>query len=264
MALVEASVERKTLHNGLTESIATILQNQQTQQNSSALLMKKLSSIENYMHTDQLPALMMAESPPQYKASQESHRNYERVAVYASRRRTMCDIETCICECHRDRGQHNQQTLRTVLGSIFAGYVGQPSAVRPCTERFCRRKESLAADSQVTYYFPRWWVANRMLGLVANMVSTHAGSNLPPPPRIVPPYARVFRHAMLGQSDVLRDMFASGLGSPTDTDSETGVTPFFVSRILVATTHKTLTLLVRLHVSPRRFDQVSTEQGCGP
>jgi hypothetical protein len=69
-----------------------------------------------------------------------------------------------------------------------------------------------------------------MLGVVANMVSVHAGTKLPTPPRIVPPYACIFRHAAGGQNDVLRDMFASGLGSPTDTDAETGITPLHVSQ----------------------------------
>jgi hypothetical protein len=136
--------------------------------------------------------------------------------------------------------------LQALLGNIFVGYTGQPSGLRPCTNRFCQRQEAPA--SSVTYYFPRWWFAQRMLGLIANLTLIRSNESLPTPARMVPAPARIFRHALQGDTDTLRAMFAAGLGAPSDTDIETGKTPLHVSSTHAR--HKSiqsgLTLPVRL------------------
>lgn len=191
-------------------------------------ILEKLSNLEDYLHSEQLPAPIRMRAPVAVDVTKPRTLLYERVAVRATQRKWICDLETCRCACHSARQPHTQQTLRKALGSIFAGYRGQPSLVSPCSERSCRRRD--LDDSSVTYYFPRWWVASRMLDLVANMTAHVFDSQLPPPPRIVPAYARIFRHAAHGENETLREMFATGLGSPTDTDAKTGATPLHVSR----------------------------------
>jgi hypothetical protein len=189
-------------------------------------ILEKLSNLEDYLHSEQLPPPALRQGSITISTTQPRTLTYERVAVRATQRKAMCDLETCGCACHGTPQPHDQQALRKVLGSIFAGYTGQPSSINPCSERRCRRGSP--DDSGVTYYFPRWWVATRMLSLVANMTAHVFDNGLPPPPRIVPAYARIFRHAAHGENEILREMFAAGLGSPTDTDAKTGATPLHV------------------------------------
>lgn len=186
-------------------------------------ILSKLSNLENYMHTENLPTSTSLQKATLTSDSTDRYaQRYQRVAVRASQRKYMCDSDTCTCHCHRPQTAYDQPSLRNVLAGIFAGYTGQPALFKKCSDRFCQR---MTHASTITYYFPQWWFAQRMLGLVTNLSVRASSSALPPPPRIVPAPARIFRHAAGGQTEVLRDMFAAGLGSPNDTDAETGVTP---------------------------------------
>lgn len=64
-----------------------------------------------------------------------------------------------------------------------------------------------------------------MLGLVASMNALGGPQITLNLPRIVPPTARIFRHALNADIESMRIMFATGLASPADTDSKMGVTP---------------------------------------
>ena len=99
--------------------------------------------------------------------------------------------------------------------------------MRTCTEWYCSRKE--AKTSTATYYFPRWWFAERVLRLLADNALAPSGKTLPPPARMVPRTARIFRHCLHGERDTLRALSERGLGSPTDTDAYSGLTPLHVS-----------------------------------
>ena len=67
-----------------------------------------------------------------------------------------------------------------------------------------------------------------MVRLVAKMTSLGGPEVSLNFPRIVPDSARIFRHALSADMDDMRDLFASGLASPNDTDALTGTTVLHV------------------------------------
>ena len=68
-----------------------------------------------------------------------------------------------------------------------------------------------------------------MLGLVAKMSALGGPGVALNFPRIVPDSARIFRHALKADMEDMRDLFASGLASPTDTNALSGTTVLHVS-----------------------------------
>ena len=194
-------------------------------------ILAKSEAIEQYMLTDNLPPKA---SRPKLKSHDSDETmiddpppRYERVAVHATQRRMVCNRDSCACNCHAKNPQETPQTLRRLLGDIFAGYSGQPTTGAACTNPMCSRRRSSATS--VTYYFPRWWVARRMLNLVAKMTALGTPDFALNIPRIVPPTARIFRHAGAADIEAMREMFATGLASPVDTDAKTGINPLHVS-----------------------------------
>ena len=159
---------------------------------------------------------------------------YQRIAVQARRRRPFQCSDRCPCSCHIKPAAYTLDGLRSLLGQLFLGYNGLPVAKNPCSHSKCARK--MAPTSSVTYFFPSWWVAQRMLSLVARMMAFGSPEVTLKFPRIVPATARIFRHAYLDETDALRALFATGLGSTSDVDAKTGTTPLHV-------THHFLTVL---------------------
>ncbi|KAF2230896.1 ankyrin [Viridothelium virens] len=149
---------------------------------------------------------------------------YERVAVRAGHRASFFCRADCPCLCHTKSNVYFPETLRSLLGQLFAGYSGKPAIERkPCSHSDCVRKRT--PSTNVTYYFPRWWVAQKMLKLVAKMTALGGPQMTLEFPRIVPATARIFREALTADIDSVRDLFSAGLASPADVDATTGATP---------------------------------------
>ena len=86
-----------------------------------------------------------------------------------------------------------------------------------------------------------------MLGLVAKMTALAGPEYSLKFPRIVPDSARIFRHALTGDMDEMRDLFAAGLASPTDTDALSGTTALHVGSSSLLPLETTLTYCCRPH-----------------
>ena len=151
---------------------------------------------------------------------------YHRVAVQARHRQPFQCTDNCACNCHAKTEIYSPDGLRSLLGQLFVGYSGLPVVKNACSHTNCARKK--AHTSSVTYFFPHWWVAQRMLSLVVRMMVLGGPEVTLKFPRIVPATARIFRHCYLGEVDSLRALFATGLGCPADTDAKTGATPLHV------------------------------------
>ena len=214
---------------------------------TSTQILEKFENIEKFFLTEHIPprrntlklesveTISSMPSAPRGEKNEETKEvtdtirkttttaKYQRVAVQARQRQAFHCSDGCPCRCHIKPATYSPDGLRGLLGQLFLGYNGLPVAKNPCSYSKCARKA--APTNTVTYFFPSWWVAQRMLSLVAKMMAAGSPEVTLKFPRIVPATARIFRHAHLGDTDALRALFATGLGSPSDVDAKTGLTP---------------------------------------
>ncbi|KAI1173300.1 ankyrin repeat-containing domain protein [Nemania sp. FL0916] len=207
----------------------------------STQLLERFRNIEDYLMTDRLSTPLGR--PPEYgvettetvvrdeKAAAEislpmikrtTTAKYHRVAVHAHHRQPFQCDPGCPCRCHTKPSGYSTENLRNFLGQLFVGYQGQPTTTSSCSHARCGRVR--ASVSATTYFFPYWWVAQRMLSMVAKLTALGGVEVTLSFPRAVPPAARIFRHAYLGDTDTIRDLFSMGLASPWDIDAKTGTT----------------------------------------
>ena len=172
---------------------------------------------------------------------------YRRVAVQANNRKPFQCTDDCPCNCHAKPKVCSPDGLRSLLGQLFVGYNGLPLVTNACSYPKCAREKAYA--SSVTYYFPHWWIAQRTLSLVVRMMALGGPEVTLKFPRIVPATARIFRHSYTAEVNSLRALFATGLGSPADTDAKTGATPLHIcySRLIPRQWNNTLILVCIQH-----------------
>ena len=230
----------------MREGQEEIIETTRAAHSASTQILEKFESIEKFFLTEQIPPKrpsLMIESVesvsddcrPQNEKGVENVEvmrtkttttKYRRVAVQARHRQPFQCTDDCACNCHVKTKIYSPDGLRNLLGQLFVGYSGLPVVKNACSDTKCARKK--AHTSSVTYFFPHWWVAQRMLSLVVRMMALGGPEVTLKFPRIVPATARIFRHCYLGEVDSLRALFATGLGSPADTDAKTGATPLHV------------------------------------
>ena len=234
--------ELKTMSEGQNEIIETAC----TARSTTVKILEKFECIEKVFYTEQMPPkrynlrLETVEGilddvtsrsekgleNTEVKRTKTITTRYRRVAVRARHREHFQCANDCLCNCHAKSGMYSPDGLRHLLGQLFVGYNGPSGVKNACSYARCARKE--APTSSITYFFPHWWVSQRMSSLVIQMMALAGPEAILKVPRIVSPTARIFRHCYLAEVDSLRALFTTGLGSPADTDSKTGATPLRV------------------------------------
>ncbi|MCJ1385550.1 hypothetical protein MMC17_008673 [Xylographa soralifera] len=84
-----------------------------------------------------------------------------------------------------------------------------PGMTPDCNERSCSRQTKVAG--QFSYYFPTWLLARVFMGNI-----TPAPEMLLRVAKVIPSRSSIFHHAMLGNVDGIKKLFAQGLASPFD------------------------------------------------
>ncbi|MCJ1402645.1 hypothetical protein MMC11_005865 [Xylographa trunciseda] len=115
----------------------------------------------------------------------------------------------CSCVCHARVQMRTPSILHYLVGSLFISYSGFPGMTSDCDERSCSRQ--MKATGQFSYYFPTWLLARAFMGNI-----TPAPETLLRVVKVIPSRSSIFHHAMLGNVDDIKKLFAKGLASPFD------------------------------------------------
>lgn len=133
---------------------------------------------------------------------------------------------SCSCHCHSKFSVKSPDYLNSFLGSLFVGYSGLPRKSQSYTDVFCKRQS--ASHSRITYYFPKWFVVQRMLSM-RTIVSPLNGPEITLRfPKIVGGDSILFYYAIMGDVQGIRSLFERGLGSPNIVRYDSGWTPLHV------------------------------------
>jgi hypothetical protein len=136
-----------------------------------------------------------------------------------------CDYD-CSCACHVYYRLQTPRFMDRLLGSLFVGYSGCPVSKTPCNEFRCRARGT--AKAQFTYYFPPWFLAQRMSLTITTTPLGALGLALTPS-RIRSDDADIFRYAIRGNLDGIKTLFQQGLASPHDVNFSRGIAALNVS-----------------------------------
>lgn len=124
-----------------------------------------------------------------------------------------CDLN-CHCCCHSLQAIASPSFLNNLLGGIFVGYKGLPSFAKKCNTQKCKRDSE--PKVYFTYFFPQWWVINRMIILLAQWTMARGPELVLRFPRRVGDNSAVFRLAQTGNIEGLKLLFDNGKASPND------------------------------------------------
>lgn len=126
-----------------------------------------------------------------------------------------CEL-ACPCSCHLLQSLSSPSFLNKLLGGIFVGYKGLPSLAKKCTDSKCRRDS--IPKVYFTYFFPQWWIIDRMIILIAQWTFSRGPELFLRFPRRVGMNSAVFNLAEAGNIEGLKLLFNSGKASPNDVD----------------------------------------------
>lgn len=157
-------------------------------------------------------------APPCHESEKNSLRSstMPRFQIQSSLRRSCTDL--CVCHCHKPTNINSPQYrwMTTLLGSLFIAYSGVPfSKGRPCTETACLKEHQ--ALLKVSYFFPSWFLGDRMLVLRDRFSPLDGHSISVRTPKIVDGNDPAVWAAIHGLGS-LRDLFVYGTVSSLDLD----------------------------------------------
>lgn len=115
----------------------------------------------------------------------------------------------CSCICHAQYQFKLPRILSMAVGSLFMGYTGFPSIGNKCNEKSCSRRSKSVAE--FSYFFPTWALTRGIVGRI-----TPTPDLLLRLVRVIPSRSAIFHHAMLGDVEKIKDLFAKGHASPFD------------------------------------------------
>lgn len=126
----------------------------------------------------------------------------------------------CRCSCHQEKVARSSPMLDLIIGSLFIGYSGQPSLLNPCDAGDCKKR--CASHFQVTYVFPRWFLA-KVVTVAVTAVPAAGPQAFFAVHRSVSPTSEIFYHAKSGNVEKLKELFRLGAASPNDVHCASGV-----------------------------------------
>ncbi|CEI68151.1 unnamed protein product [Fusarium venenatum] len=127
----------------------------------------------------------------------------------------------CACSCHRIKLFRSPMLLDSIIGGLFVGYTGRPNIRQPCNVPRC--KEHCSSLIQVTYTFPRWFVA-KLISAALLLKPAADPSMTVAVHRLVAKDSNVFYYSKIGNIEKLKQLFSSGGASPNDVHCSSGVT----------------------------------------
>ena len=125
----------------------------------------------------------------------------------------------CSCSCHRRRVLVASATLNKLVGTMFAGYTGQPFHRQRCDEPACRQRSIPAVT--VFYFFPHWFIKRALALTFFNGATPSISLSFP---KIVDSGSEIFRCIRYGYVDRIKELFNDGLASPADIRNLSGLT----------------------------------------
>ena len=125
----------------------------------------------------------------------------------------------CSCSCHRRRVLVASATLNKLVGTMFAGYTGQPFHRQRCDEPACRQRSIPAVT--VFYFFPHWFIKRALAITFFNEASLSISLSFP---KIVDSGSEFFSCIRFGYIDRIKELFHDGLASPADILNGVGLT----------------------------------------
>lgn len=141
-----------------------------------------------------------------------------------------CEL-ACRCKCHFPQTLRSPTFLNKLLGGIFIGYkcLPLPGLAINCTDQRCRKNS--VPKVYLTYFFPQWWIIDRMIILLAQWTTARGPELVLRFPRRVGDHAAVFKLALHGRIEDLKVLFRTGKASPNDVDNENSNTLYVTSPI---------------------------------
>ncbi len=125
----------------------------------------------------------------------------------------------CSCRCHRRRVLVASAILNNLVGTMFAGYTGQPFHRQSCDEPACRQRSIPAVT--VVYYFPHWFIKRALTFTFFNGATLSISLSFP---KIVERGSEIFDCIRFGRINRIKELFNDGLASPADIRDEMGFT----------------------------------------
>ena len=120
----------------------------------STLLSKLLENQASQRMPEEVISGVQKASPPAF--SKSSHSGLSIRAYMPYHRQSYCRAY-CRCDCHKQGTFTWVPLLKSVVGSLFIGYSGNPFRMAPrCTNVYCRT--GLKFGAYVHYYFPLWFL----------------------------------------------------------------------------------------------------------
>lgn len=124
-----------------------------------------------------------------------------------------CHI-SCRCKCHLEQKAVSPSNIISLLGQLFIGYKALPGLRVSCTDPLCKKDKNTAI--KISYYFPQWWVRQRVMKFEANYHASRGPEIALSFPRIVPINSYIFAFTYIGHLESIKNLFNSGLASPND------------------------------------------------
>ena len=150
----------------------------------------------------------------------------EGLRIRLRRRTSSCPVG-CNCICHITRKASTPAMVDRVLGQLFVGYAGMPFLTAKCDAEGCRKSQSPWISLE--YWFPLGYFRSQIFRLQVAYQSNFGPQVSLSTLRRVPDSALSIKHALTGNIEGLKSLFARGLASPMDVCSTRGYSLLRVS-----------------------------------
>lgn len=129
------------------------------------------------------------------------------------RPRTTCSSRCC-CRCHHQKLLETPSFLSGIFGQMFVHYKGLPFIPKSCSENGCKLNSE--PSIYAIYFFPRWWIIDRLVIFTAKRISNLGPELILRFPTYIPYLSEAIVYIERGYIDKLRQLFADGAASPND------------------------------------------------